>query len=97
MTGFDSQEEFERIIKRLTELRKKKNHDYGDGFMKTYSRYGQGCLFFDLLRKWQRLENILNDNKKIQVEDETLQDTLGDLAVMCINGMIWLKQKEKTE
>lgn len=90
-----TQEEFEAIIKELTELRRKKNNDYGDGFIKTYSRYGKGCLFFDLLRKFQRLETILSDNKEIKVSDETLQDTLGDLAVMCVNGMIWLNREKK--
>ena len=91
-----SQHEFENIVKRLTELRAKKNSDYGDGFIKNYDRYGQRLIFFDLLRKWQRLENILLTEKETQVSDETIEDTLGDLAVMSINAMIWLQmQKNK--
>ena len=85
----NSQKEFNKIVKQLTELRAKKNHDYGDAFLKTYNQYGNKALFFDLLRKFQRLENILVNDKTIKVSDETLEDTLGDIAVMAMNGMIW--------
>ena len=93
----NTQKEFEKIVKKLTELRAKKNADYGDGFMKTYSKYGVKCLFFDLLRKWQRLENILYFGAHTKVDDETVEDTLGDLAVMSINAMIWLKENKKKD
>lgn len=94
MKEFNSQKEFEKLVKSLTKLRAKKNHDYGDGFMKNYIKYGSEALFFDILRKFQRLENILLNGGALKVADETLQDTLGDLAIMCINGMVWLNAKD---
>lgn len=87
-----SQEKFEEIIKKLIELRRNKNHDYGDSFMKTYKKYGNKAIFFDLLRKFERLENLLLNDADIQVSDETLDDTLGDIAVMCVNAMVFLDE-----
>lgn len=86
---------FEDILKEIIALRKFKNHDYGNGFIKSYNAYGTPALFFDMLRKWQRLETLLLTNKEAQVKDETLEDTLRDLSLMCINGIIWLREKEK--
>lgn len=92
---FNSAEEFEKIVIQMIELRQKKNNDYGNGFIKTYDRYGKDALFYDMLRKWQRLETILHNNKEIKVSDETLEDTLMDLAAMSINGIIWLNRRKK--
>jgi|LSQX01.1.fsa_nt_gb hypothetical protein len=90
-----TQDDFEKIVKRLTEIRRRKNSDYGDGFLRTYEQYGSKSVFFDLLRKWQRIENILFKEKEIKVSEETLQDTLGDLSVMCINAMIYFDRIKK--
>ena len=90
----NSQKEFEKIIIKLTKLRESKNSDYGDGFLNSYNKYGKEALFFDMLRKWTRIENLLLKKSKNEVSSETVQDTLGDLAVMCINGMIWLNQND---
>ena len=87
-----TQKEFDEIVKDLTELRKLKNQDYGNGFIMQYNKYGKKALFFDMLRKWQRLETLLLSDKEIKVKDETLEDTLGDLAVMAINGIVWMKK-----
>ena len=91
----NTQEEFEEIVKALTELRRKKNNDYGDGFLKTYNKYGKQAVFFDILRKFQRLENFLLTGKTNEVKDENLEDTFGDIAVMAINNIIWLRQYKK--
>ena len=89
-----TQSEFDELVKKLRDLRVRKNNDYGEGFLKNYTKYGEKCVFFDLLRKWQRIENILFENSEIKVSDETLQDTLGDLSVMCINAMIYFDRKK---
>ena len=88
-----TQKEFERVVKDLTELRRKKNLAYGNGFMKNYNLYGNKALFFDLLRKWQRMESLLYEENTNEVTDETIYDTLGDMAVMCINAMVWMENK----
>lgn len=95
MTDFESQKKFVEIVGELTELRKRKNQAYGDGFLKQYNKYGEKALFFDLLRKWSRIESLLFEGNHNNVADETIQDTLGDMAVMCINGMVWMGKNDK--
>ena len=90
-----TQTEFKKIMQELIEIRTKKNNDYGDGFLYTYQKYGNKAVFFDLLRKWQRIENILFNETEIKVTDETLQDTLGDLAIMAVNAMVYFNKRGK--
>jgi len=85
----NTQKKFEEIVERLTKLRAKKNNDYGDAFMTGYNAYGKQAIFFDLNRKFQRLENLLLREVELKVLNENIEDTLGDLAVMCINAMVW--------
>lgn len=88
----DTQKEFEKIIKYIVDLRRKKNHDYGDSFIKTYNEFGiVGCKM-DLWRKITRLE-VFFSKGKLKVEEERFIDTLIDLAITCINIAIWAKNK----
>ena len=86
--------EFDKIIEEARLLRCKKNNDYGDGFMESYNAYGNKALFFDMLRKWKRLEKILLEDKELMVSDETLEDTLKDLSIMALNGVLWLRRNK---
>ena len=92
MKETETQGDFVKIVKDLTELRRVKSLAYGDGFMLNYIKYGDDALFFDLLRKWQRIETILYNKGENLVSDETIKDTLGDLAVMCVNAIVWMER-----
>lgn len=63
----------------LKELYRKKNADYGDSFAKARKEvpfYTLGKLY----DKFSRISNILADPVNREVSDETVEDTLLDLA-----------------
>jgi len=93
----NTQKEFEKIVRQAVRLRKQKNQDYGDSFLKSFQKYGKEALFFDLKRKWDRIENMTAPKQGLvyPVTDETIEETLFDLGIMCFNGMICFKDKHE--
>ena len=96
-----TQAEFEKLIEKAVALRKKKNSDYGNSFLQAYNlkekintNMGNMVLYFDLHRKIGRIDHFLLTDKINEVSDETLEDTLVDLAIMCLNGAIALKARK---
>lgn len=94
--------EFEILLQSAKELRERKNADYGDDFLKTYNNLqkvnaplGNIVIYFDLNRKFKRLEKILLTGEKEKVLDETIEDTLMDMAIMSLNAIIALREREK--
>lgn len=66
------------ICQELNKLYSKKNHDYGDSFHTTYQKYGLTMSAIRLGDKFQRFESLLKKDQ--QVKNETIRDTLIDLA-----------------
>ena len=85
-------DEFETITNKMHEVYLAKNHDYGQSFDKTWEKYGVTSLLIRLNDKFNRLESLAKKEQK--VGDESIQDTLLDLANYAILGLIQL-QKEK--
>ena len=86
-----SKERFHEIVKEMVELHDRKNRDYGgseylSNFMMCEKHKGVpawiGCII-RLSDKMARLMNIAS-TEEIAVSDETLTDTLTDLAVYAI-------------
>ena len=77
------------ICDSLNDLYKKKNQDYGDSFSKSYKEYGLTMSLIRLEDKLNRLKS-LNKNGNAQVKDESIQDTLMDLANYAIMTLIEL-------
>ena len=77
------------ICDSLNDLYKKKNQDYGDSFGKSYKEYGLTMSCIRLEDKLNRLKS-LNKNGNAQVKDESIQDTLMDLANYTIMTLIEL-------
>jgi hypothetical protein len=86
-------EEFHRILLELIKLRDLKNTDYDNGFMDSYNEYGIIGLEFDIGRKFQRIKSFRKKGFNA-VKNETMEDTLKDLAIMAINGLIWWRNKK---
>ena len=82
------------ICDSLNDLYKKKNQDYGDSFGKSYKEYGLTMACIRLEDKLNRLKS-LNKNGNTQVKDESIQDTLMDLANYAIMTLIELEEEEK--
>lgn len=70
------------ICRELNEIFKRKNSDYGEAFAKLREEYPDAILFF-IEVKFFRLKTLLS-GEKIQVKDESIENTLFDLANYCI-------------
>ena len=70
---------FQEILDKMSEIHSKKNADYGDSFGDTYNKYGFVSALVRLSDKLNRL-NSLYRSGNIQVKDESIEDTLLDLA-----------------
>ena len=80
------------ICKELNNLYKRKNHDYGDSFGKSFKEYGMTMVCIRLEDKLNRLKSLTKSDNK--VKDESIEDTLMDLANYSIMAIIE-KEDEK--
>lgn len=83
---------FEDICASMIELHDKKNADYGDAFTKSMDIFGMTYLLSRLHDKVQRLISI-NDKGTIQVTNETIRDTLMDLACYAVMGIEYYQNR----
>lgn len=81
---------FDDILKEMSEVHQRKNADYGNNFHKRYEKYGFLTALLRLTDKMERLENIY-EKGKIQVKDESVEDTLLDLANYAVMTIVELK------
>jgi isopropylmalate/homocitrate/citramalate synthase len=79
------------ICKELNNIYAKKNHDYNDSFSKTFEEYGMVMSAIRLEDKLTRFKNLIKNEAK--VDDESLEDTLKDLANYAIMTLIELNLK----
>ena len=84
---------FRDIQDKLVKIYAKKNHDYGDSFNEGCNELGVGYAFsriFDKTKRFQTLaKGIMNNNLSIEVQDETIEDTIMDLANYCMMYLAW--------
>lgn len=79
------------ICQQLNAIYIAKNHDYGDSFGETYQKLGIISAVTRITDKVNRLQSLAT--KEAQV-DESLIDTLMDLANYAIMTLIELEQKK---
>ena len=83
-----------QICNELTEIYRKKNHDYGDSYHKSYEEFGLTMAAIRINDKVNRFKTLIKSN--IQVNDESIRDTLLDAANYCIMTIMELDaEKEK--
>lgn len=74
--------DFAKVVKQMTELYAEKNHDYGNSFDKGMNviglPYGVGRLY----DKMNRIIELMNN--EAEVKDETMEDTVLDLACYAV-------------
>lgn len=71
-----------------------KNSDYGNSFDKTMDEYGAVALIVRLEDKFNRLKN-LSANNEVKVKDESLLDTIQDIAGYCVLALNYYETKKK--
>lgn len=81
------------ICNELNLIYEQKNHDYGDAFAKLRNEVPTAILvrIFD---KYSRLKNLLQGAKQ-KVNDESIEDTLRDLANYALMELIERRVEEK--
>lgn len=83
---------FKEIVDDMLEIYKRKNADYGDSFSIVREEYPNAILI-RLSDKLERLKTIMETNKQ-NVTDESIKDTLKDLANYCILELIEMELDE---
>ena len=80
------------ICQELTETYKKKNADYGNSFEISLDKHG---LIAGIVRMDDKMSRLISLNSKDeqQVLDESLRDTLMDLANYAIMSVMWLDEQ----
>lgn len=72
-----------QICKQLNDTYKAKNKDYGDSFHRSFVEFGPTAALVRISDKYYRAMNLLRGYDP-QVKDESIRDTLLDLANYCI-------------
>lgn len=92
---------FRDIQDKLVKIYAKKNHDYGDSFNEGCNELGVGYAFsriFDKTKRFQTLaKGIMNNNLSIEVQDETIEDTIMDLANYCMMYLAWRNKSKQND
>lgn len=78
------------ICEALNALYEQKNHDYGDSFAKSFEEYGMAMPCIRLEDKLNRLKALTKNTAK--VSDESIEDTLMDLANYAIMTLVERKR-----
>ena len=82
---------FEDLTKEMNQLYERKNRDYGNSFDKTLNEFGVVAGLIRMNDKMNRIKSIYN--KDTNVKDESLEDTLIDLANYAVMTLKWLNNK----
>ena len=84
-----------KILAEMADTFSKKNSDYGNAFEEILDDFGASYAVGRLKEKHKRLTKLITSNKQ-EVEDESIEDTLLDMANYAVLTTMWLqKQKEK--
>lgn len=81
-----------KICEELNSLYERKNHDYGDSFHRTFLEEGLAVSRIRLSDKLSRLKTLTTKRERA-VLDETIEDTLLDLANYAIMTVMELKDE----
>jgi len=96
-TREDYLKRFKEITEEMLAVTTRKNNDYGghtDPF-KNFRRHGVYGILVRLDDKYSRLETVVKEQRELQVADETILDTLIDIANYAIIMRIMLENGEK--
>lgn len=90
----DSVLNFKELTKKMAETYERKNHDYGNSFEVSMNEEGLAAARIRLGDKWLRFKQ-LSKGKEALVKDESIRDTLLDMANYCIMTVMWMDNQNK--
>lgn len=89
------EEEFGKVLDEMFRLYQKKNHDYGSSFSRSFKKYGLISAITRMSDKWERIDNLMQN--KAEVKDESIRDTLIDLANYAVMTIVELDNQNRKE
>lgn len=87
----ESVEKFTEITSNMAKTYAAKNHDYGNSFEQSLDKFGLVASVVRLEDKMNRIESLTK--KEAQVKDESIKDTLLDMANYAIMTVMWMDKK----
>lgn len=82
----------------LKDLHRRKNIDYGDSFHQSYLEEGKAMIRIRLGDKLNRFKELSRKNKEEQlVNDESMRDTLLDLANYALMAVVEMDYEAESE
>lgn len=87
----EKEKHFTEITRGMRDIYLKKNSDYGDSFSKSLDEFGQVAFIVRASDKMERMKSL--HVRSQVVDDESLEDTVRDLANYCVMFLMW-KQME---
>lgn len=85
---------FEDITNKMIRIFKQKNHDYGNSFEQSLNEEGLAASRIRMGDKWNRFKTLSKPKTEVKVNDESIRDTLIDLANYAIMTVIWLDKQQ---
>lgn len=92
ITGNTKVERHKQICTELNALYARKNHDYGDSFHQTFVEEGMAMPRIRLGDKFNRFKTLSRKLDSQRVSDESLKDTLLDLANYAIMTVLEMEE-----
>ena len=89
----ESVEKFTEITSNMAKTYAAKNHDYGNSFEQSLDKFGLVASVVRLGDKMNRIESLTK--KEAQVKDESIKDTLLDMANYAIMTVMWMNKNQK--
>lgn len=85
-------DKFKNITDEMNSTFVRKNRDYGDSFEESLNEEGIAAARIRMGDKWNRFKHLSKEGNQ-QVKDESIKDTLLDLANYAIMTVMWLEGK----
>lgn len=82
---------FREITDYMYQIYEKKNADYGDSFSKTFDGFGLTASAIRINDKTERFKKLIK--QEAQVQDESIKDTLLDLANYAVLTLMEMSKK----
>ena len=89
-------EKHAKICGEMNALYAKKNHDYGDSFGISFKEEGMAMVRIRLGDKFNRFKTLSRGGEQ-QVKDESIRDTLLDLANYAIMTLIEMENADDSQ
>ena len=85
---------FNAIAQDIMELHRKKNSDYGNAAHESYKEFGITSYVIRLSDKMRRLKHLTDPDTVQEIKEESVIDTLMDLAAYSIMAIESLKSED---